>query len=300
MLQSAEKPKYHRFKLRIFLWANCKVRAASPEQPAWCQSCWPVGHSRVWPCSGQRRSVVKDDRSSSSGMYLWDLVRFMIHVPVPLCRTQKIHLDRYRNLCEDKRFYSLTQNPSVMKRTEDKKSDLLTLTTSMDLWHLCCIYCWVLKCDSDCHVFFVNQPVQNPLEQNKGQRTRSGWWHLKSCFCPWAFRPLAQSVARLPKTELVIWLLSNDWALDDCQNFMSGWICMYEFQGPDEPWGVYFKQFGTCSWKWHDSAMCRFAMLTAVLALEKKILESWPLWECTFFNAVITLIIILVIILVII
>ena len=58
--------------------------------------------------------------------------------------------------------------------------------------------------DSDCHVFLVNQPVQNPL-QNIGQRTRSGWWHRKSCFCPWAFRALAQSVARSPKTQLVIW-----------------------------------------------------------------------------------------------
>ena len=34
-----------------------------------------------------------------------------------------MHLDRYRKLCEDKRFYSLTQNPLVMKRTEDKNSD---------------------------------------------------------------------------------------------------------------------------------------------------------------------------------
>ena len=40
-------------------------------------------------------------------------------------------------------------------------------------------------------------------------------------------------------------------------SWVSEFVCM-SFQGPDEPWGVYFKQLGTCSRKWHDSAMCRF------------------------------------------
>ena len=43
-----------------------------------------------------------------------------------------------------------------------------------------------------------------------------------------------------------------------------------------------------------------YVKLPEGIGLVSVYLESWPLWECTFFHAVITLIIILVIILVII
>ena len=55
-----------------------------------------------------------------------------------LGRYQQVHLPRYREVCPEKKFYSLSQNPLVVKRTEDKHSYMMTFTTAMDLWFLAC------------------------------------------------------------------------------------------------------------------------------------------------------------------
>lgn len=55
-----------------------------------------------------------------------------------LGRSQQVHLSRYRELCPEKKMYSLSQNPQKMKRTEDKNSYMMTFTTAMDLWCLAC------------------------------------------------------------------------------------------------------------------------------------------------------------------
>ena len=52
--------------------------------------------------------------------------------------SQQVHLSRYRELCPEKKMYSLSQNPQKMKRTEDKNSYMMTFTTAMDLWCLAC------------------------------------------------------------------------------------------------------------------------------------------------------------------
>ena len=56
-----------------------------------------------------------------------------------LGRYQQVHLTRYRELCPEKKFYSLSQNPLVVKRTEDKHSYMMMMfTTAMDLRFLAC------------------------------------------------------------------------------------------------------------------------------------------------------------------
>lgn len=60
----------------------------------------------------------------------------MDDAPLDSGRTQRLHLQRYRTLHPGKQFFSLSQNPASVPRTEDANGLLMTLTTNVQLWLL--------------------------------------------------------------------------------------------------------------------------------------------------------------------